>query len=185
MTPLIIIVMLFKVPCTTPPQFDHLDSKYKLKLILKNISSLTDVIMIASQFIVLQAILRNSLYIQHPFNISEVFICFDMNGTRNESWPAKWGKMMPYANNNVSTLTYPIPINSTTYKLKLRKDNGATRDSKWLKLYNIPPTSVTNSTNIGVERERDHFVIWYIAFCTSLLVLQLIFTSVQLWLKNV
>lgn len=139
--------------------------------------------MIASQFIALQAIFQSFLYIQYPYSAKEVFICFDSNGTRNESWPSKWSRMEPYAATNAATLRYPIPTNSTVYKLKLRKGNDFTQDSDWLELYSKPPTTVNNSTNTEENHETNHFVIWYIAVCSSLLVFKSIFTSVLKCLK--
>lgn len=148
--------------------------------------------MIVSQFIVLQAIFQNYLFVQYPYNTKEVFICFDSNGTRNESWPSKWGRMEQYADNNVVALKYLIPINSTIYKLRLRKTNGSTQDFEWMDLYSKPPTPTTptttnNSTNTAkeMEHEADYFTLWYlalcwyIAFCCSLLVLKLIFTTIR------
>lgn len=140
------------------------------------ISFSKDFTMVTSQLIVLQAIIQGVLYIQQPNNIKEVFVCFDANGIRNDSWPVNWGRMEPYEN---SALTHPIRTNSTMYKLRLRGGNKWS-DTDWLELYSkcSTPTSniPTNKTNIALEAENQTLSVltWYIAVCSSFLVISII-----------
>lgn len=131
-------------------------------------------IMGVTQFIILQAILGNYLLIQHPFNTREVYVCFDSNGTRDESWPSKWVKMETYTPNNAATLKSQIPTNSTMYKVRIVKGNGSTKDSEWLSLYNKDPNKSESSNTNAL-----YITIYYIAVCSTLSAAELLIRIIQ------
>lgn len=137
----------------------------------------------ASQLIILQAILKSSLIIQRPYNSKEVFICFDYNGARNDSWPFNWKRMKSYKYDYQEMFKASIPTNTTSYKLRVRRSNGVVQDSDWLELYREHPTTTNNTINSDADEgySLNEFLQWYIAVSCSIL---LIVTCVrELWLK--
>lgn len=90
--------------------------------------------MTAVSLLVLQAVWLGSLYIQHFKNTDEVFICFDTNGIKNETWPIKWARMDTFSFNGTRTLRQLIPTNSSLFKLKLSRRGKATQDTNWMEI---------------------------------------------------
>lgn len=136
--------------------------------------------MLASHFIILQAIWQNTLFIQQPYHTKDVFICFDNDGVRNDSWPSRWNKMVP----RMDTLAAAIPDNSTQYKLKLIMKDESTQDIAWHEIYTTHPT-LSYEEKIGrdtyLEDSLLHFLIYYITLCCSILIAECIVTYVWVW----
>lgn len=138
--------------------------------------------MLASHFISLQAIWHGILYIHQPYEAKDVFICFDSNGTKNDSWPLKWKRMMPSTTINESILTSSIPKNSTMYKLRLRMDDNSTKETKWYQLFSkCPPPLNANiiKPDCKVELGAVSYLIYFITLCSSLLVTESVVGIIQ------
>lgn len=107
--------------------------------------------MTAVSLLVLQAVWLGSLHIQHFKNMDDVFICFDTNGIRNETWPTKWSRMDTFSLNGTRTLRHMIPANSTLFKLKLSRRGKATQDTNWMKIKmgaSVKPTDYSSTLKI-------------------------------------
>lgn len=130
--------------------------------------------MITSNLLILQAIWCGYLYIQQIKNAKEVFVCFDINGTRNDSWPSKWNRMEICKVNSTRALRHSIPSNSTHYKLRIRGGDDVMFDTNWTHLY-----SKIIHTQIPVENCNTSYVIYYIALCTTFIVVY--YATREIW----
>lgn len=122
-----------------------------------------------TQLILLQTIVKSYLYV--PYKNRDAFVCFDINGVRNESWLWNW-KKMDKCKKNGKMFKCSIPTNSTIYKVRIRNEDGVMRDSDWLDLY---PTPIRNCTNIDCRRldGSNTILLWYITVCISLVLILL------------
>lgn len=87
--------------------------------------------MVLQQFLILQAIIQNVLYIYQPYHTTNVYICFDKNGDRNDTWPDNWDKMNL---NNSHLFNINIPETAKEYKLKAILLRNNTVESDWKKI---------------------------------------------------
>ncbi|KAG5861480.1 hypothetical protein JTB14_024712 [Gonioctena quinquepunctata] len=82
-------------------------------------------------------------------------------------WPVYWYEMSPYKSDNVRYWKYPIPRNSTEYKLLMRR-NDSTEKTEWNQLYlYLPPADKKNEPTLL----KGQWLIYNIAVCSSVLIL--------------
>jgi hypothetical protein len=132
-------------------------------------------------YVILSAILHNVLYIHHPPNVDDVFICFDNGGVRNESWPDNWTPMSPHTSFGVPTLTSLVPDSANDYKLRMIFHDRSTGDSSWSKL----KPQCQNVTKIIPEPYKCHLpekldlstesgLLYYISLCSTIIISKLL-----------
>ena len=87
--------------------------------------------LLSSSFLLLTAILNNTLYINHPYSAQAVFACFDDICY----WSSNWSEMQPYQiENYLPALTVDLPINATQYKLRIIYPNRTVGDTSWIQI---------------------------------------------------
>ena len=94
---------------------------------------------LSSNFLVLFTIIHDIMYINQPYNAKNIFICFDKNGVKNDSWPSEWTEMSPTIMNNghLFTSMADVPENASVYKLRIIFQDQRVGDSrKWQNLHN-------------------------------------------------
>lgn len=124
------------------------------------------------QFVILQAILGSYLLIQQPYNVRDVFICFDSNGTLNITWPSKWIRTERYLPNNIPTLKAIIPKNSTIFKVRMFKGNGSFADSDWISLNRKCSNEKSTISN------TYPIMLYYISLCSTILITERLYQNV-------
>lgn len=141
---------------------------------------------LSSHFIILQAIFQNILYIHQPYDSQEVFICFDEDGTKNDSWPSKWIRMVPYEMNNVPTFMVSMSNDTIQYKLRIRFQDGTTDDVDWIKSIracathftpSFPPAAAAVNSKECISSVSG--LLYYITVCSSLLILKCILKIIR------
>jgi hypothetical protein len=143
---------------------------------------------LSSAYIILSALLNNVLYINHPPNAGAVYICFDEDGVRNDSWPDDWTRMSPHVSFNVLMLTTSVPDSATEYKLRMVFQDHSTGDSSWLKIKPLCPVGGGGGGG-GVDEVDEPYkcsmteqldvsqvsgLLYYITLCTTICVTKII-----------
>lgn len=120
--------------------------------------------MVVPKFIILHTIWQSVLYVYYP--AKEVFVRYDNNGVKKDSWPSDWKRMEQ--GNYIPVFTAPININSTMHKLRIRINDDSTKDTNWrdLSCPIAPPT--TANTDYKASLAVVHFLLFYITLCSSL-----------------
>lgn len=150
-------------------------------------------VLLASHFIILQAIFQNILYIHQPHNAQEVFACFDVDGKRNDTWPSSWVRMRSYTDIGVPTFMAPVLNDTIQYKLRIRFQDGSVGDTDWKKL-NItscptPQPSTSKTIVISEDYKDANFqstsaLLYYITTCSSLLTAKCMIKSIHKMFKK-
>lgn len=148
-------------------------------------------VVLTSSYIILCALVNGVFYVYRTPSISNMYICFDENTIKNDSWPSEyWKHMTSYVlNRDTDAFGVRVPKNATQYKLRVMYKDRSFDDTVWKYLNNTPPSSSASSVNrqnsvisqfssVTYQLSTVTFVAGYIAACSTFL---LILHAYELW----
>lgn len=100
--------------------------------------------MLTTNFVVLYTVINGFFFVYRPQNVSEIYICLDDNGTRDDTWPVRWNNMLP-SGVTPAMLMFELPKNVTEYKLRFIFSNRSYVDTSWKYLESSSTTSSSST----------------------------------------
>lgn len=134
---------------------------------------LLNMAMLATNFLLISALINNTFYVSRPYNAQEVYICFNKT---NETWPSAWLRMK--LERDPASFSIMLPENTTEYNLRIIFMNRTFGDSGWKNL----STCVKNASLTKISQQKEttcspHLVpvlIYYISLVISFLFIKTI-----------
>lgn len=128
--------------------------------------------MTLANFLLLHAVLNQTLYISKPMEASECFACFN----KNESWPDNWYRMLT----NYSNYPNSCSINLINKSVDVAIFNYYLRNGSFYKTTKI----FLNNDNSSCINEHIYVYILLFTLCIGLLI-YLTYKMFKIWLRNV
>lgn len=84
------------------------------------------------------SVVGNVLYVQYPPKVHQAFACFNVNNTKNDTWPSQYRQLqISRINDNYPTFKIDIDsINFTSFKIRYFYPDSAYFDTAWTCMQN-------------------------------------------------